>query len=317
MSKFVVLLVLTNAKKEDKLKIMLCKECPRKCNVNRLNNLGFCSCPEKIILSKYMLHHWEEPIISGSESEAGSGAIFFGGCNLKCAYCQNEDISFSPRGEALTPKQLSEIFKILEAKGALNINLVTPTHYLEQIIQALNIYRPQIPIIWNSSGYETAEQIKKLKKYIDIYLVDLKYMDEDLAKRLSKAKNYPQFARESILQMKQNQPNDIIINGLMKKGVIIRHLVLPNCIENSFRCLDWIKENFGKNQYISVMSQYTPNKMIKANSEYKFINRRLHIIEYKRVINHINKLGFKNGFLQDLTSSENCYLLNFSSDKSK
>lgn len=296
---------------------MLCKECPRKCNVDRLKSLGFCSCPEKIILSKYMLHHWEEPIISGGETDAGSGAIFFGGCNLKCAYCQNEDISFSPKGEELTPSQLTEIFKTLESLGALNINLVTPTHYLEQIIGALNIYRPKIPIIWNSSGYETAEQIKKLKQYIDIYLVDLKYMDEELAKKLSNAKNYPQHACEAILQMKQNQPTDIIINGHMKKGVVIRHLVLPNCIENSFKCLDWIKENLGENQYISVMSQYTPNKKIKENSEYKFINRRLHIIEYKRVINHINMLNFKNGFLQDLTSSQNCFLLNFSSSTSK
>lgn len=290
---------------------MKCNSCPRKCNIDRAKTLGFCSSPDDIIISKFMLHHWEEPIISGDENDIGSGAIFFAGCNLKCVYCQNEDISFNPKGEKYTKEQLIDLFKYFEQKNALNINLVTPTHYLSQIIDALKSYRPKIPIIWNSSGYETVEQVKQLKDFIDIYLVDLKYMDKDLGRALSNAPNYPEIATSAILQMKQNQPDDIIINGKMKKGVIIRHLVLPNCVENSFSCLDWIKNNLDEEQFISVMSQYTPNKKIQKDLSKSFLNRKLHIIEYKRVINHLEKLGFKNGFLQDLESSKNCFILDF------
>lgn len=294
---------------------MLCSSCPRNCKVDRQKSVGFCSCPKEIIVAKYMLHHWEEPIISGDENSAGSGAIFFGGCNLKCVYCQNEEISFNPKGIKMTPNELAGLFKKIEEMGALNINLVSPTQYTNEIIKAIKIYRPKIPIIWNSSGYESVTEIKKLKNYIDIYLVDLKYMDDKLSADLSNAKDYPQIATKAIKQMKQNQNEDIIINGLMKKGVIVRHLVLPNCIKNSFLCLDWIKETLGEEQYISLMSQYFPNQKVKNNPQYSDINRSLHPIEYKRVLNYLYKLKFRNGFIQELTSANCCFIPNFSKFK--
>lgn len=287
---------------------MICNACPRKCNIDRSNNYGFCSCDEQVFVAKYMLHHWEEPIISGINLSNGSGTIFFSGCNLKCVYCQNHKISNSCCGKVYSIEELANLFKHLENMGALNINLVTPTHYQKQIIEALKIYKPKVPVVWNSSGYELAEEIEKLKDYIDIYLVDLKYMDKTLAFNLSKAKDYPQFATKAILQMKQNQPRDIIENCLMQKGVIVRHLVLPNALENTFKCLDWIKNNLGDNQYISIMSQYTPCYKAK---EVEMINRKLHNIEYKRVVNYVNKLGFYNGFYQNLESANSSYIPDF------
>ena len=286
---------------------MKCNLCPRKCNIDRQQEKGFCSCPEDIYIAKYMLHYWEEPLIC--DELHGSGAIFFSGCNLKCVYCQNYEISNNVSGMLYTSTQLADLFKTLENKGALNINLVTPTHYQNQIIKALQIYKPNIPIIWNSSGYESAEEIKKLKDYIDIYLVDLKYMDSNLSLKYSRAKDYPKVGTKAILQMKKNQPKDIIKNGLMQKGVIIRHLVLPNNIENSFACLDWIKTYLGTKQYISLMAQYIPcYKAINIPE----LNRKLHSIEYKRVLNHAEKLNFLNGFYQHLDSASASYVPDFS-----
>lgn len=284
---------------------MKCNICPRKCNVDRNVTVGYCKAPNKIKIAKYMLHKWEEPIISG---EKGSGAIFFSHCNLKCLYCQNEEISSGGKGQFISVEQLVEIFKKLEDMGANNINLVTPTHYTEQIIEALNIYRPKIPIVWNSSGYESEEVIHKLKDYVDIYLVDMKYMDNDLAFILSKAKDYPQVCAKAILQMCKNQPKNIIDNGLMKKGVIIRHLVIPNEIENTFKVLDWIYKNLGKEAYISIMGQYTPCYIAKNMGKY---NRVLHKIEYKRVLHKIDTLGFVNGFVQELNSADKCFIPDF------
>ena len=288
---------------------MKCNICPRNCNIDRNKNTGFCLAKNEMVVSKIMLHHWEEPIISGDKNAVGSGAIFFAGCNLKCIYCQNFDISNSCVGKTITKQNLIDIFKDFEKKGALNINLVTPTHFTEQIIEALQCYKPSIPIVWNSSGYEKASEIKKLKDLVDIYLVDLKYMDSNLAQELSYAKDYPDVATQCILTMKQNQPVDIIDNGIMKKGVIVRHLVLPNCVNNSFLCFDWLKNNLGTSQIVSVMSQYVPCFKAKNNSK---INRKLHKIEYKRVLGYIEKLGFNNGFLQEMESANNCYTPDFS-----
>lgn len=288
--------------------IMLCKICPRNCNIDRKNNKGFCSCTENMTISKTMLHHWEEPIISGDENSNGSGAIFFAGCNLKCVYCQNHQISNSDAGKTININELITIFKEFETKKATNINLITPTHFTRQILAALKKYKPSIPIVWNSSGYELASEIKKLKKYVDIYLVDLKYLDSTLSKKYSHAEDYPKYAKSAIRQMKINQPIDIIENGLMKNGVIIRHLVLPLNIENSFKCLDYIKDNYGTDQFVSIMAQYCPCHLA---SQYTEINRKLHPIEYKRVLNHISQLGFNNGFVQDLDSANLCFTPKF------
>lgn len=291
-----------------KLEYMKCNLCPRKCNIERNTTQGFCASPEQIRIAKYMLHYWEEPFLCNDLN--GSGAIFFSGCNLKCVYCQNHEISNGVIGQPYSAKELASLFKKLEDLGALNINLVTPTHYQNQIIEALKIYKPKIPVIWNSSGYEISEEIKKLKDYIDIYLVDLKYMDSNIALKYSGAKDYPEVSIKAILQMKINQPLDIIENGVMKKGVIIRHLVLPNQINNTFLCLDWIKNNLGINQYVSLMAQYTP---CHKSINFPEINRKLHNIEYKRVLNYAEKLGFTNIFYQDLESASTSYIPDFKS----
>lgn len=281
--------------------------CPRKCKVDRNKQSGFCG-QTKIRISKIMFHHYEEPVISGDEKSKGSGAIFFSGCNLKCVFCQNYPISHKSKGKIVTTKKLSQIFKKLEKKGALNINLVTPTHYSEQIIEALKIYKPNIPVVWNSSGYELKEEISKLKNYVDIYLADLKYMDNELAFKYSKANNYVENATASIIEMRKNQPKDIIENGLMKKGVIVRHLVLPTHTADSIKCLDFVEKNLGANTIVSIMSQYEP-RYDAVN--YPEINRKITPLEYKRVVNHALKLKMENCFTQDLTSADSKYTPKF------
>ena len=287
---------------------MNCSICPRQCNINRDVNIGFCNASSKLKVAKYMAHFWEEPIISGTK---GSGAIFFSHCNLKCVYCQNYKISSLGEGKSISVQQLIDIIQQLENNGVHNINLVTPTHYTEQIIEALTLYRPKVPVVWNSNGYESVDTIKRIKDIVDIYLVDMKYMDSDLAFNLSKAKDYPQICAQAILEMRKNQPNDIISNGIMQKGVIVRHLVIPNEIQNSFDVLDWIYNNLGKNTYVSLMGQYTPYYFITQMDKYNKYNRPLKPIEYKRVINHLNKLEFDNGFYQDLSSSSETFIPDF------
>lgn len=288
---------------------MICNICPRKCNIDRNLSAGFCGATNSVKIAKYMVHSWEEPVISGIN---GSGAIFFSHCNLKCVYCQNYQISSLGEGTELSILELVDIIKTLENKGVHNINLVTPSHYTEQIIQALNIYRPKIPIVWNSNGYETVETINKIKDIVDIYLVDMKYMDNNLSKELSKAQDYPQICQQAIVQMRKNQPKDIIVDGIMQKGVIIRHLVIPNEIQNSFDVLDWICENIGQHTYISLMGQYTPYHLVTSLEKYSKYNRPLKNIEYKRVVNKLNNLGFTNGFIQDLSSCSEAFIPDFS-----
>ena len=282
-----------------------CYLCPRKCGVDRDKNKGYCGSDNKLIVNKYMLHFWEEPIISGGK---GSGAIFFSNCSLKCIYCQNYEISSLGNGKICSVGELVEIIKDLERQGAENINFVSPTHYTDHILKALDIYKPNIPIVWNTSGYETPETIKKLKDYVDIYLTDFKYFSPELSSRYSKAKDYFEYASKSIKQMLINQPKVVIENNMMKKGVIIRHLVLPNNIEDSKKVLDYIKDNFGNDTYISLMGQYLPYyKALNDNT----INRKLKPLEYKIVMNYALKLGFKNGFFQELDSANECFIPKF------
>ena len=286
---------------------MYCDICPRKCNIDRTKQIGFCG-QKKLRISKVMLHKFEEPIISGSEKDKGSGAIFFTGCNLKCVYCQNTPISHKNKGKNVSVKALVKIIKRLEKKGALNINFVTPTHFTNQIVEALKIYKPNIPIVWNTSGYETTETIKKLKDYVDIYLVDFKYCDSEKALMYSRAKDYPEISKLAIKEMKKQQPKDIIINNLLKKGVIIRHLILPNNTNDSLKCLDFISTEIGKDSIVSLMSQYEP-RYDAVN--FKEINRKITPLEYKRVVNHALKLGLKNCYTQDLSSADSKYTPKF------
>lgn len=288
---------------------MKCNICPRGCDIDRKLCCGFCGEKDTVRISKVMLHHYEEPIISGTESDVGSGAIFFTGCNLKCVFCQNDPISHGGVGEEISVERLAEIMRELEEKGAWNINLVTPTHFSREIIKALKIYRPNIPIVWNSSGYERLEMIDELKDYVDIYLVDLKYMDNAFASRYSGASNYVEFATTAIERMKRNQPVDIIENGRMKKGVIIRHLVLPSHTVDSMHCLDFIANKISRDSIVSIMSQYEPR--YKA-VDYPEINRKLTPLEYKRVVAHAEKLGLNNAYIQDLSSADSKYTPDFS-----
>ncbi len=292
----------------------LCEICPRDCKVNRSKNLGYCRSSEKVKISMVMLHHFEEPIISGeNEIDNGSGTIFFSSCSLKCCYCQNSEISAGGLGKEITIQKLAEIFKELEKKGAYNINLVTPTHFASQIIEALKIYKPNIPIVWNTSGYEKPETIKKLAGFVDVFLTDFKYFSPEIAEKYSRAKNYPEMCKTSILEMRKIVPDDKIENGLMKSGLIVRHLVLPNQTKDSLNVIDWVNNNLGNKTYFSLMAQYVP--MAKAK-DYPEINRKIKPIEYKVLIKKLNELNFTNAYLQDYDSANTTYTPNFASGKS-
>lgn len=284
---------------------MICNFCPRQCNVDRKEKLGYCKQTERLKLAKVMLHRYEEPIISGTR---GSGAIFFSGCNLRCVFCQNYPISQGGKGKECTVDELINIFKYFEKIGAHNINLVSPTQFAYQIATALKIYKPKTPIVWNSNGYESSEMVEMLSGLVDIYLVDLKYSDNALALKYSRAKDYVENSHIAIMKMKEQQPVDIIENGLMKNGMIIRHLILPTHTSDSIKCLDFIAKNLGKDSIVSIMSQYEPRYDAK---NYPEINRKIRPIEYKRVVNHALNLGLHNAYIQDLSSADSKYTPKF------
>ncbi len=281
---------------------MICDICPRHCSVDRTKSTGFCGMSQTLKIAKADVFLWEEPVISGTN---GSGAIFFSGCNLKCCFCQNYEISSNHFGKEISTKRLAEIFKELENKGVHNINLVSPSHYTNQIVEALEIYQPNLPIVWNCNGYEKIETLKKISKYVNIFLVDLKFFDEYLSMKYCKAKDYFSVASKAIKYMIRLKPKVVIENGIMKSGVIVRHLVMPNCINDSLKILDWINENAKDNCILSLMGQYTP--YFKAN-EYPEINRKLKPIEYKLVLNKAISYNLTNGFFQELESSDEKYI---------
>jgi len=282
-----------------------CNLCPRQCNINRNTELGFCKCPADIKIARAALHYWEEPCISGKN---GSGTVFFSGCTMKCCYCQNYKISSEGFGKEISVERLSEIFLELEKKGAQNINLVTPTQYLIPIMKALDIVKPQlrIPVVFNSGGYERIETIKALKDYVDIYLVDFKYHSSELSYKYSNASDYFEVAASAIKEM-ISQKEDIITdkNGVMQKGVIIRHLVLPGARNDSFYILKWISKNLPKGKYLlSLMSQYTPPFI---NPKYKELNHRITTLEYGSVVQEAIRLGLTKGYMQEKSSAKEEY----------
>ncbi len=288
---------------------MICNICPRKCNIDIDKYKGLCGkLGGKIRIAKIMRHEWEEPIISGKR---GCGAIFFSHCNLKCCYCQNYQISHLGGGRDFSCNELAEIFKKLEQSDVENINLVTPTHYSNEILTALKIYKPNLPIVWNTSGYDDSETLKKLSDYVDIFLFDFKYFDSEKSKLYSKASDYFSVCLEAIKTARRLIPEDKIENGVMKKGIIIRHLVLPNMYNDSIKIFDEIFNQFGNQIFISVMSQFVP--FYKA-CDYLELNTKLKPLEYKKVVSHIKKMGFKNGFLQDIDSASCKYTPNFNDD---
>ena len=284
-----------------------CEICPHKCKVNRIKGqIGRCKATDKIKIALYSIHKYEEPCISG---EKGSGTIFFSNCNLNCIYCQNYEISQLGKGKEISIERLAEIMLELQEKDVENINLVTPTSYTVQIIEAIKIAKSNglhIPIIYNTNGYENIETIKKLEGYIDVYLPDLKYYYNKIGKRYSKIDNYFEITTKAILEM-YNQVGKTLLDerGIIKKGLMIRHLVLPNNIENSKKILKWIKENVNDDVYINVMAQYFPTYKAKEDEK---LNRKLTQNEFKEIEDFVYELDIKNGYMQELGEHEEEYV---------
>lgn len=286
-----------------------CNLCPRNCKVNRYKNAGFCGAKSKAKIALVSLHPWEEPCLVGDK---GAGTVFFSHCNLRCVYCQNHEISHGMKGIAVTDERLAEIFLEQQARGAATLDLVTPTHYVLNIIKALTIARQQgfnLPVVYNSSAYETVETIAALEGYVDIYLPDLKYFSPEISEKYSKAKDYFKVASLAIQKMYEQVGKVVLKNdGTMTRGVLVRHMVLPAYRHDSMQVVKWLWDSFGDNIYISLMSQYTP--MYKA-SDYKKINRRLTTFEYQSVVDYALDLGINNCFVQERRAASEEYVPSF------
>ncbi len=283
-----------------------CAICPHNCGINRLNNqIGRCKSKDTVKVALYSTHNFEEPCISGKK---GSGTVFFSNCNMNCVFCQNYEISQQGKGKEISIEELADIFIKQQEKGVENINLVTPTSYVPQIIEAIKIARKnglKLPIVYNTNGYEKVETLKMLEGYVDIYLPDFKYSDNELGKRLSKVDNYFEIVTEALKEM-YRQTGKAVFNGegIMQKGMIIRHLVLPNHILNSRRVLKWINENM-HDVYVSVMAQYFPTYKAKEIDD---INRKLTKEEYEQIENYLYRLDLENGYIQELGEHEEEYV---------
>lgn len=288
---------------------MKCNLCPRNCNVEReKGELGYCKAPNKLVIAKYSLHQWEEPIITGKN---GSGTIFFTYCNLSCCFCQNYEISELHKGKTVTIEEFSNICLKLQNKGATNINLVTPTPYVHLIKEGLLLAKKKglnIPIVYNTSGYENIETIKSLKGLIDIYLPDFKYYDNTLALNYSKCPNYFKYATTAIEEM-INQVGSIEIdnNDVMKKGVIVRHLILPENTNDSKKIINYLYNKYKNKIILSIMNQYTPVRKLK----YKELNRKVTEDEYDEVVNYAYDLGIRNAFIQEGNTAKESFIPDF------
>ena len=283
-----------------------CTICPHNFVINRLNNqIGRCKSKNIVKIALYSTHNFEEPCISGKK---GSGTVFFSNCNMNCVFCQNYEISQQGKGKEISIEELADIFIKQQEKDVENINLVTPTSYVPQIIEAIKIARNnglKLPIVYNTNGYEKVETLKMLEGYIDIYLPDFKYSDNELAKRLSKVDNYFEIVTEALKEMYRQTGKSIFNDdGIMQKGMIIRHLVLPNHILNSRRVLKWINENM-HDVYVSVMAQYFPTYKAKDIDD---INRKLTKEEYEQIENYLYRLDLENGYIQELGEHEEEYV---------
>ncbi|MBR4152425.1 MAG: radical SAM protein [Selenomonadaceae bacterium] len=289
----------------------MCELCPRRCKVDRVNKLGFCGAGENLHVALVSLHKWEEPCLIG---EKGAGTIFFSHCNLKCVYCQNFSISHEGFGAEISIERLSEIFIEQQERGAANIELVTPTHYTDKICAAIDIAKERgltLPIVWNSNAYENIETLELLRGRVDIFLPDLKYFDDEPAKTFSNVPNYFSVATAAIKKMFELVGSAQIVNGLMIRGVIVRHLILPNYRRDSMKIIDWLYETFGDEIFISLMNQYTP---IFRADEFKKISRPLTTFEYDSVVEHATELGIKNCFIQIGKTADKNFIPNFNLD---
>lgn len=285
---------------------MKCSVCPRSCMVNRAENIGFCSVGEKIKVARAAPHFWEEPCLSGTK---GSGTVFFSGCNLGCVFCQNYGLSHEAFGKEVDEKQVMKIFDALIEKGVHNLNLVTPTHYAPMLAKILEEYNSPVPVVWNSSGYEKAETLKRLEGLVDIYLPDFKYFDSAPALKYSGTADYFEYASAAVLEM-QRQVGALKLdkNGIAVKGIIIRHMVLPGNISQAIKVFSWVRENLPEETYISVMRQYVP---FGAAKDMPPINRRLSAREYSIVKQKVLSLGFENCFFQSGEAAEESFIPNF------
>lgn len=284
----------------------ICNDCPRRCGALRSDARGggFCKMPAQPKLARAALHFDEEPVVSGTR---GSGAVFFSGCSLRCRFCQNFELSHHGFGREITVARLREIYFELIAQGAHNINLVNPTHYVRAILESLSEPLP-VPVVWNSGGYERASTLRRLKGKVQVYLPDFKYIREDSARRYSAAPDYFRFASAALKEMlRQVGPVQLDENGVIRSGVIVRHLILPGRTDESMEILDWIAENL-PGAWVSLMAQYLPFGDVAGVDE---LNRRLTQEEYDRVCGHLESLGLEDGFVQELSSSDECYIPKF------
>ena len=284
-----------------------CTLCPRNCRVDRTaGQIGFCGMPDQIYAARAALHPWEEPCLVG---EQGSGTVFFSGCNMKCCFCQNHNIALGQLGKPISIARLSEIFLELQQKGATNINLVTPTHYIPQICQALIDAKEQglhLPIVYNTGGYEKAQSLRLLDGLIDVYLPDFKYYSSELSTRCSNAPDYYTHARLALAEMyRQTGPCRFDENGILIRGIIVRHLILPGQVKDSKKILHYLHDTYQDNIWISIMNQYTPLPQVEAIPE---LNRKLTDAEYDRVVDFAIRLGIENAFIQEGDTAEESFI---------
>lgn len=288
----------------------VCNICPRKCKIDReAGQIGFCKASNNIVISHVQKHMWEEPCISGTK---GSGTIFFAGCNLRCKFCQNYKISQSIEGQEYSVQELADLFLKLQSEDVHNINLVSPTIYVDKIKEAIIIAKKSgliIPIVYNSGGYETIDMIKSLDGLIDVYLPDFKYFSNALAKKYSLANDYVENAKEVISDMKRQVGNpEFDENGIIKKGLIIRHLILPNNVLNSKMVLNYISKTLGNDTWVSLMSQYFPSHKALLDNK---LNRKITRHELDEVYDYMQELGLVNGYVQDIEENEEKYVPDF------
>lgn len=287
-----------------------CMLCPKKCGVNRYEKKGFCQASNKVKVAYYSLHMWEEPVISGKN---GSGTIFFSNCNMKCIYCQNKKISLDGYGKLISNKKLGEIMLELQKKKAHNINLVTPTHYVPEIASVLKKIKGKelkIPVVYNTSSYENVGTLMMMRGLVDIYLADLKYYDDELGIKYSSCKDYFETASMAIDEMYRQVGKFTLKNGLLKKGLVIRVLILPGHSDDAIKIVEYIYKTYGNDVIISIMNQYTPVNKIE---KYENLNRKVTEEEYNKVINMAIKLGVKNAFVQEGEAASESFIPKFDS----
>ncbi|MDE7323749.1 MAG: radical SAM protein [Lachnospiraceae bacterium] len=285
-----------------------CALCPRKCNIDRTKTCGYCGEKSVVRVARASLHMWEEPCISG---ENGSGTVFFSGCPLKCVFCQNRSIALGSKGKELTITQLSKLFLLLQRKGANNINLVTPTHFVPQIVEALRQTKAKeltIPIVYNTSGYECIETLHMLDGLVDIYLPDMKYYSAQLSSRYSNAPDYFENASHALKEMVRQTGAAVFQNNLMRRGVIVRHMVMPGYTKDSKAIIKYIYDTYGNTIYMSIMNQYTPMENFE---EFPEIGRRVTRREYERVIDYAVSLGIENAFIQEGDTAKESFIPDF------